>query len=121
MVKPVPIISSICQAAFFVAVWFPVVGLYKYNTSFQPHIDPDPRIVWQIRSQYLTEFVVLLVGGLLGAFLAWIALRKTNDRPQWFLRLSAVFGSLWLIVFPIGTAVGYCMLRWRRPRIRGAH
>ena len=111
----IPIISTICQAAFFVAICLAVVEFHAYVTQWEPWEDPDPRTIMQYQGQWAENALVLLAGGLLGAALAWIALQVTGDRPKWFVGISAVFAFLWLLVFPAGILVAWFMYRWRRP------
>lgn len=115
MGKAIPIISFVCQVAFFVAIYFAIVDLYAYETHWEPWEDPDPRMVIHIIGAKLFKMAILLIGGLLGALLSWVALCKLGERPRWFVNVSALLASLWLAVFPIGTVVGLLMFRWREP------
>ena len=115
MYKLVPIFSLVCQLAFFVALVFAIADLYVYVNHWQPWEDPDPRMVRTVINGKLFKMVILLIGGLIGAILSWIALRKIGERPGWFVVLTKLLASFWLVLFPIGTIVGILMFRWQQP------
>jgi hypothetical protein len=111
MSKPIPIIGLVCQLAFFVAFGFAIVDYHEYTHQWQPWEDPDPRLIYPVINTKLLNMAILLVGGLLGAILSWIALRDFREVPKWFLSVTRILSFLWLALFPVGIVVGIIMNR----------
>ena len=74
----------------------------------------DPKVMAGGISAMIIDFAIGAAVGLVGVFIAWIVLRNKKDRPSWFLPVSTFFAWTWIIFIPIGTVVGFSMLKWRK-------
>ena len=79
----------------------------------------DPKLVSGAVSVIIMDLLIGVVAGFGGVLLAWLVLRQKSDRPSWFLPVSTFFAWAWIVFVPIGTVIGFFMLRWRRPESVG--
>ncbi len=75
----------------------------------------DPKMMAGAISSSNMDLIIGAVIGLVGVILAWLVLRKKNERPPWFLPISTFFAWTWIVFVPICTVIGVLMLRWCRP------
>jgi hypothetical protein len=78
----------------------------------------DPKLMAGFVSSLAIRMVLGAAVGLIGALIAWIAIRRSDSPPSWFLSASGLFGLAWVFFFPIGTVVAAYMLQWRLRVIR---
>ena len=115
MANVIPIISSACQIAFFTMIWNPI---FRFHAMIPALVFGNPANPSEFRAhmnEIYLDGVLLAIGGLIGVLLAWTSLRILNDRPSWFVRVTGVLASVWLVIVPIGTAIGIAMFQWRKP------
>ncbi len=115
MISVVSLVSAALQL-FYVTNLF--VGLYSVMLVFRDDSlvsGGDPKMLDGAISQSLMTIVIGAVVGLVGAALAWYILRDKKSRPDWFVSASRTFAFAWMMFIPIGTTVGFFMLRWRKP------
>ena len=74
----------------------------------------DPKLAAGEISQATMTLIFLAIFGLVGAALAWYALRDKEKCPAWFISVSKLFAFAWLVFVPVGTIVGFFMFRWRK-------
>jgi len=112
---PVVSVASAALQLVYVANLFK--GLYSIillvrDTSFAT--GGDPKMLAGAISQVLMVINIGAVIGLVGVVLAWYVLRDKESRPDWFVSVSKSFAFTWMVFIPIGTVVGFFMLRWRK-------
>jgi magnesium-transporting ATPase (P-type) len=113
----IPVVSVLSAALQLVYVANLFKGLYSLilivrDTSFAS--GGDPKMLAGAISQALMVVIIGAVIGLVGAALAWYVLRRKESRPNWFVSASRTFAFAWMVFVPIGTIVGFLMLRWRK-------
>ena len=94
-----------------------IVALVRADLPAQDEMG-DPTIVADLISTLALTLILGIVAGLIGVLLMTVAARVDRPTPVWFLNLSVIFAVAWLFLIPIGTAIGYLMLRWRSNSIR---
>ncbi len=75
----------------------------------------DPKLLAGAISQALMLWILGAIVGLIGVALAWYVLQDKKSRPAWFVSASRSFAFAWMVFVPIGTIIGFLMLRWRKP------
>jgi hypothetical protein len=78
----------------------------------------DPKLMAGFISSLVLRQILGASIGLVGVLVAWIAIRRSDPPPSWFLSASGLFGFAWVFFFPIGTVVAAYMLEWRINVIR---
>ena len=113
LISVVSIVSSIFQLVYVVRMFqaFYMIILIFRDTSLAK--TGDPKILAGVISQALMLWVLGAIVGLFGAALGWYVLRDKESRPEWFVSASRSFAFAWMLFIPIGTVVGFFMLRWR--------
>ena len=74
----------------------------------------DPKLVAGVISSAILSFSVDVLFGLVGALLAWVSLRESGNPPNWFRGVSRFFALFWFPLIPVGTILGFFMLKWAR-------
>ena len=74
----------------------------------------DPRLIAGIISGQLVMVLIWAVPGIIGATLSALLIRKVRYRARWYLAATRFFAYTWLAFVPLGTILGYVLLRWSR-------
>ncbi len=114
MTSVASVVSAALQLVFVTNLF---KGLYSIillvrDTSFAA--GGDPKMLAGAISQALMVIIIGAAIGLFGVALAWYVLRDKESRPDWFVSVSRSFAFVWMVFIPIGTVVGFLMLRWRK-------
>lgn len=105
--------SSVFQLIYVARMFqaFYMIILIFRDTSFAEA--GDPKMLAGAISQALMLWILGAIVGLIGAALGWYVLRDKESRPEWFVSASRSFAFAWMLFIPIGTLIGFFMLRWR--------
>ncbi len=114
MISIVSVVSAVLQLVYVANLFKGIYSiiLYVRDTSFAG--GGDPKMLAGAISQGLMIIIIGAVVGLLGVAISWYVLRDKESRPEWFVSASRSFAFAWMVFIPIGTIVGFFMLRWRK-------
>ena len=109
-----PIASIVLQLVYVVALLSSLVDISQVFQAGGQFESGDPAKAAGAISQAPTPLIISSAIGLVGVFLAWLALRVKGIRPRWFITAIKVLALTWLVFIPVGTIAGFFMLRWNR-------
>jgi len=114
LIQVVSVVSAAFQLVYVANLFEAGYSVFRLvrDTSFAS--GGDPKMLAGAISQALMLLIIGAVVGLVGVALAWYVLRNKKSRPNWFVSASWSFALAWIVFVPIGTVVGFFMLRWRK-------
>ena len=109
--------SSILQSVYVLSLASNIVVLWRTDLD-SLYDSGDPELMAGFISSLVLRQIIGAFIGLVGVLVAWIAIRRSDSPPSWFLSASGLFGFAWVFFVPIGWVVAGYMLQWRINVIR---
>ncbi|MEM1262493.1 MAG: hypothetical protein AAGH76_08855 [Pseudomonadota bacterium] len=108
-------VSLFLQVVGLFGLAIAMLGVLKFVQITALYGSPDdPRLVAGGLAQILTGLLVPGMCGFVGVLIAWLLLRKGTESPGWFKQILRVLAWVWIVLVPVGTAVGLLLLVWLR-------
>jgi biopolymer transport protein ExbB/TolQ len=104
------ILGTAVQCSLLVGMAFFVAGTLKTFQEITAGGISDPKLMAQGIGEASIPVVIALGVGVWGTFISLVTAIVSNYRSRWFFWWSSVFAVVYMIVLPLGTALGLAFL-----------
>ena len=108
--KSFAIFGTAVQCLLLVGIALFLAGMITTFREITAAGTSDPKLMAQGIGQALVPVVIALSVGVWGTFISLVTAIVSNYRSRWFFWWSAVFAVVYMIVLPLGTALGLAFL-----------
>jgi len=108
--KPIAVAGAILQLGLLVGVVGTVVGMMKAFQALGADNVSDPRVLAQSIGDVLIFTAIGLAFAVAGFVFICIAFFGSRYRARWFFWFLIDYGIILLLAYPVGMAMGICMI-----------
>ena len=104
------IFGTAVQCLLLVGIAFFIAGMITTFQEITAAGTSDPKLMAEGIGEALVPVVVALGVGVWGTFISLVTAIVSSYRSRWFFWWSAAFAVVYMIVLPLGTALGLAFL-----------